>query len=262
MFSYCSTSTPNFSSSSFLLPRIQHKPSLSSSYLKNPKASSIICLSIGIENLAEITQNKVLVAATVSAAIGQLSKPFATSLIYGDNVDFRKVFRAGGFPSTHSSSVVAAATSLGLERGVSDSLFGMTVIYAALVMYDAQAVRREVGNHAKVLNKIIVCNKESKVDSNVATSIFTKSEALASLTPSSEKANTRTLNSANPPMYTSENRSSAVQSSLTIDSDPLLKEICNSTLVPLEESIGHTLTEVIAGGLLGFVVTLAVYNVM
>ncbi|PIA33027.1 hypothetical protein AQUCO_04200045v1 [Aquilegia coerulea] len=257
MFSYCSTSTPNFSSSSFLLPRIQHKPSLSSSYLKNPKASSIICLSIGIENLAEITQNKLLFLLQLVS----FQNPSLLLLYMAIMSIFARFFVLGGFLLL-ILLVVAAATSLGLERGVSDSLFGMTVIYAALVMYDAQAVRREVGNHAKVLNKIIVCNKESKVDSNVATSIFTKSEALASLTPSSEKANTRTLNSANPPMYTSENRSSAVQSSLTIDSDPLLKEICNSTLVPLEESIGHTLTEVIAGGLLGFVVTLAVYNVM
>jgi hypothetical protein len=33
---------------------------------------------------------------------------------------------------------VAVATSLGLERGFADSIFGMSVVFAAIVMYDAQ----------------------------------------------------------------------------------------------------------------------------
>lgn len=88
---------------------------------------------------------KVLVAAGVSAAIGQLAKPFASVIIYGRDFNFRTAFEAGGFPSTHSSvsrpicsvifnsfvnvitiitavfvkmfqAVVAAATILGAER--------------------------------------------------------------------------------------------------------------------------------------------------
>lgn len=46
---------------------------------------------------------KVLIAAGTSAAIGQLSKPFTSVVLYGKNLDFRSVFQAGGFPSTHSS---------------------------------------------------------------------------------------------------------------------------------------------------------------
>ncbi|XP_042422028.1 uncharacterized protein LOC122009799 [Zingiber officinale] len=57
-------------------------------------------------------------------------------------------------PSAHSAAVTAAATLLGLDRGFSDSVFGMSVVFAALFMYDAQGARREVGIHAKILNKI------------------------------------------------------------------------------------------------------------
>lgn len=48
---------------------------------------------------------QVIVAAAVSAAIGQMSKPFTSVLLYGDKfeLNFSSAFRAGGFPSAHSS---------------------------------------------------------------------------------------------------------------------------------------------------------------
>ncbi|KAF2541451.1 hypothetical protein F2Q68_00032854 [Brassica cretica] len=97
---------------------------------------------------------KVLIAAGFSGAIGQLLKPFTSVVFYKKKLDFRTALQAGGFPSTHSSSVVAAATAIAFERGFDDSIFGLTVVYAALIMYDAQGVRREVGKHARVLNKL------------------------------------------------------------------------------------------------------------
>lgn len=44
-----------------------------------------------------------MIAAAVSAAIGQLSKPFTSAVFYGNDFDIRTAFQAGGFPSTHSS---------------------------------------------------------------------------------------------------------------------------------------------------------------
>lgn len=44
-----------------------------------------------------------MIAAVVSAAIGQLSKPYTCVLLYGKDFDFKTTFQAGGFPSTHSS---------------------------------------------------------------------------------------------------------------------------------------------------------------
>ncbi|CAL5048079.1 unnamed protein product [Urochloa decumbens] len=97
-------------------------------------------LHIGPGDIAELARNKVLIAATVASAIGQLSKPFTSARngAAGAGLDLKTVFRSGGMPSTHSASVVAVATSLGLERGFADSVFGMSVVFAAIVMYDAQ----------------------------------------------------------------------------------------------------------------------------
>ncbi|KAL2612124.1 hypothetical protein R1flu_023816 [Riccia fluitans] len=104
--------------------------------------------------LDEFLQNQVLVSSTVAAVVGQVLKPF-TSAAFGKGFSLKLIIKPGGMPSTHSAVVTAAATAMGLERGFSDSLFGFTVIVAALFMYDAQGVRRSVGKQAEVINTLI-----------------------------------------------------------------------------------------------------------
>ncbi|KAF8081550.1 hypothetical protein N665_0879s0006 [Sinapis alba] len=125
---------------------------------KKPNRLTSCALNVGFQDVAEVIHNKVLIAAGFSGAIGQLLKPFTSVVFYKKKFDFRTALQAGGFPSTHSSSVVAAATAIAFERGFDDSIFGLTVVYAALIMYDAQGVRREVGKHAKVLNRLTTTN--------------------------------------------------------------------------------------------------------
>ncbi|XP_025610126.1 uncharacterized protein [Arachis hypogaea] len=110
-----------------------------------PKSNTLFTFrisSIGtapfFQDIAEIAQNKVLIAAGASVMIGQLSKPFSSVLLYGKDFDIKAIIQAGGFPSSHSSATMACATFLGLERGFSDPIFGFTVVYAGLIMYDAQ----------------------------------------------------------------------------------------------------------------------------
>ncbi|XP_028115557.1 uncharacterized protein LOC114313347 isoform X4 [Camellia sinensis] len=102
-----------------------------------PPRTTFVCVTFEID---EIAHNKVLISAAVSATIGQLSKLFTSAILYGNSnsFDFKTVFRSGGFPSTHSSAAVATAMSLGFERGLSDAVFGLAVVYASLIMYDAQ----------------------------------------------------------------------------------------------------------------------------
>lgn len=46
---------------------------------------------------------KVLIAAGISMAVGQLTKPVTSVILYGKEFDFKAVVQAGGFPSSHSS---------------------------------------------------------------------------------------------------------------------------------------------------------------
>lgn len=58
-------------------------------------------------------------------------------------------------PSSHAASVSALSTSVGLEEGFRSTLFGVTLFFSLIVMYDAAGLRRAAGRHAAVLNRLI-----------------------------------------------------------------------------------------------------------
>lgn len=58
-------------------------------------------------------------------------------------------------PSSHSAVVTSIATLVGRIEGFDTPIFGVSVIFAFIVMYDAAGVRRAAGKQAKLLNKIV-----------------------------------------------------------------------------------------------------------
>lgn len=103
----------------------------------------------------EIAHNQVIVAAFSASLLGQILKPF-TSALEGKGFNWKLVLRSGGMPSSHSAAVTATCMSLALERGFEDSLFGLSVVFASIVIYDAQGVRRQVGKQAEVMNTLVL----------------------------------------------------------------------------------------------------------
>ncbi|PHU29378.1 hypothetical protein BC332_01471 [Capsicum chinense] len=217
--------------------------------LRKPLPKLLCLRGFAIDDITDVIHNKVLVAAAVSAAIGQLMKPFTSSLFYGNEFNFKTAFQAGGFPSTHSSAVVATATALGLERGFSDSIFGLAVVYASLVMYDAQGVRREVGIHAKVFNKALFRNQINSVPST---------NELDGLTDSIQEKLSTGIESTDPQLSEESSMFQQRSKNATILLKPDERSVSSSSFAPLKEQVGHTEVEVIAGALLGFFVSLAV----
>ena len=69
--------------------------------------------------------------------------------------NFKRILGAGGMPSSHSAVVVALCTMIGKNYGVNSAIFGLAVVFAFVVMYDAAGVRRAAGKQAKLLNKIV-----------------------------------------------------------------------------------------------------------
>ena len=69
--------------------------------------------------------------------------------------NFKRILGAGGMPSSHSAVVVSIATLIGKNYGVDSAIFGLALIFALVVMYDACGVRRAAGKQAKVLNEIV-----------------------------------------------------------------------------------------------------------
>jgi uncharacterized protein len=63
--------------------------------------------------------------------------------------------RMGGMPSAHSATVCSLATSVGIIEGVSSTVFAVAVFFAFLVMYDAAGVRKTVGTHSGIINRML-----------------------------------------------------------------------------------------------------------
>jgi acid phosphatase family membrane protein YuiD len=85
--------------------------------------------------------------------IAQLIK-FSWSAFRG-KIDVRNLYASGGMPSGHSAVVTALALTIYLNEGIGSAAFGIAVIYAGIVMYDALGVRRASGEQAAALNELI-----------------------------------------------------------------------------------------------------------
>lgn len=87
-----------------------------------------------------------LLAQTIKVAIG---------VIRENKFNFKWFVGSGGMPSSHAATVSALATSVGLEFGFSSPFFAVAFFVAFIIMFDAQGVRRQSGQQAEALNKII-----------------------------------------------------------------------------------------------------------
>jgi len=67
----------------------------------------------------------------------------------------RRMAETGGMPSSHSATVAALCTSIGLEHGFGNAYFAIALVFGVIVVYDAAGVRRAAGRHAEILNELI-----------------------------------------------------------------------------------------------------------
>ncbi|XP_054816302.1 uncharacterized protein LOC129316076 [Prosopis cineraria] len=227
----------------------------------------ITCFVPGLfDAFAQIASNKVLIAAFTSALVGQLVKPLTSVFLYGKKFDVRSVIDTGGFPSTHSSATVASATLLGLERGFSDPFFGITFVYTGLIMYDAQGVRKEVGTHAKLLNKLLIQTqlnsaiRSKNTDANLITSkpLVSKGQEASSMDPTLRNAYLSIK--LNKPITQIDGEPSSSYGLSAADAAELCRLAGEDGLIPFKESVGHTSNEVFGGAVLGFLVGLLLHN--
>ncbi len=69
--------------------------------------------------------------------------------------NLRRFVETGGMPSSHSAAVMALSTSVALQEGIRSTLFGVTLYFSLIVMYDAAGLRRAAGRQAMILNRLI-----------------------------------------------------------------------------------------------------------
>jgi acid phosphatase family membrane protein YuiD len=69
----------------------------------------------------------------------------------------------GGFPSNHSSVVMAMVTLIGLREGIGHPAFGVAMTLACIVMIDANSLRQHVGRQAATINSLALETAGHKV---------------------------------------------------------------------------------------------------
>ena len=69
--------------------------------------------------------------------------------------NLRRFVETGGMPSSHAASVAALSTEVAFHQGARSLLFGVTLYFSLVVMYDAAGLRRAAGRQAAVLNRLI-----------------------------------------------------------------------------------------------------------
>ena len=60
----------------------------------------------------------------------------------------------GGLPSNHSAIVSSMVALIALKEGIGHPAFGVAITLAFIVMLDANSLRRQVGKHAMVINRL------------------------------------------------------------------------------------------------------------
>jgi acid phosphatase family membrane protein YuiD len=109
---------------------------------------------------------EVIAAFIIANLIAQFFK-ILTVAIKKKTFKWTILFATGGMPSSHSSTVVAMATSVGLIDGFDSTIYAMAVCFATVVMFDAAGLRRNASKQAMVLNRMI--KELLSPDSNVRT---------------------------------------------------------------------------------------------
>lgn len=176
-----------------------------------------------MENIRLIFSNYYIDVAFLAWFIAQVLKTLLTFALTKEVV-WERMVGAGGMPSSHSALVCSLTVALERKLGFASPEFAMSLVLAAIVMYDAMGVRRAAGEQAKVLNKIV------EMTSDNIREMFTPKK----------KKDIKNL--------------FIRRKNMEVDPEELRKMEEGKAL--LKELLGHTPTEVFAGAVLGITVAI------
>ncbi len=96
----------------------------------------------------------IILTALIAWFIAQILKVLI-GVLREKRFNFKWFVGTGGMPSSHAAAVSALATSVGLYAGLTSPIFAIALVFAIVVLFDAQGVRRSSGQQAEILNKIL-----------------------------------------------------------------------------------------------------------
>lgn len=105
-------------------------------------------------NFLEIIRHPWFMSAFLAAASAQCLK-LALAFLRTRRFNWKLLRAAGGLPSSHSALVSALAFAIGITEGFDEPYAMIAVGLGLIVLVDAATLRKEVGEHAKLLNRIV-----------------------------------------------------------------------------------------------------------
>lgn len=106
------------------------------------------------DSIFALWQSRLFWTVVSSWTVAQSAKVIGGVIRYR-RFDFRWFVGTGGMPSAHAAGVTALAAGVGYSAGFQSTLFIVTAVFAFVIMFDAQGVRRAAGVQAALLNKIV-----------------------------------------------------------------------------------------------------------
>jgi hypothetical protein len=70
--------------------------------------------------------------------------------------DISFLYQSGNMPSSHTATVTALLTTIGVREGIDSALFGVVAAFGLIVAYDAMQVRRAAGEQGTAIKQILI----------------------------------------------------------------------------------------------------------
>lgn len=105
-------------------------------------------------NFLEIVRHPWFMSAFLAGGSAQFLK-FLISSFRAKKALWGELLSAGGVPSVHSALVSALAFAIGFTEGFDAPYAMIAVGLGLIVLVDAVTLRREAGEHARLLNRIV-----------------------------------------------------------------------------------------------------------
>lgn len=102
----------------------------------------------------QLLQNQLVINGFFAWITCQVLKTIINAVVT-KKFDLLRLMGDGGMPSSHSATVMAVATTSAIIYGLGSFQFGITMMFAFIVMHDAMGVRFETGKQSKLLNQMI-----------------------------------------------------------------------------------------------------------
>jgi len=103
-----------------------------------------------------------IIAGLLGWLVSQAAKYVIASIQGRGLAPYRQLYLSGHMPSAHSATVVAVLVVIGYLDGVQSAVFGLALVFSAVVIYDAMMVRRSSGEQGVALTALLM-EQKSKV---------------------------------------------------------------------------------------------------